>query len=559
MGGYQAGRHVPNFAGFAPADDAALRRRSSCSKSRRASTTRPTSRRRSSPASCRRRSGSCASRRASSAFPPRVLAEAAPPPAPGYPSGVVPAARAAASGDAGGRPRDDRRRARSACRRGRPSPSSRGSACSRACREPVSSSLRIRPPARPSGAGSVHTLFLADSAAAPSRAGGRRAEETAPPPLRSVKLMELAAVLPGAESARAPRRRSEVARRHERLAGRPRRAISSSRSGAPRSTASRYVPEALARGARSPSSPTAPAPEGGVAVPWIAVAEPRRALGRVAARLHGDPAEKLVLAGVTGTNGKTSTTTLLEAILARRYGAAGFLGTIGYRTPRRSVEADRTTPEATLIQEPARGDARRRRAGRGARGLVARARARPRRGMPLRRRRLHEPDARPPRLPRRHGGVLRGEEAPLRPAQARRVRRRQRRRSLRPAAARGDRAAAWRASRPSGGERRRSAPRTSAATSGRRRVRARRTRAAASASPRRCSAASSSATCSAAAAAGLVPRRPGGRRRRRRSRGVARRARAGWSASRPGSPIRSSWTTPTRRTPSSGCSRPCGS
>jgi UDP-N-acetylmuramoyl-L-alanyl-D-glutamate--2,6-diaminopimelate ligase len=110
-----------------------------------------------------------------------------------------------------------------------------------------------------------------------------------------------------------------------------------------------FVPEALSRGAVAVVADRAT--PGGIAVPWISVAEPRRALARVAARLHGDPAERLVLAGVTGTNGKTSTTVLLEAILARRYGAAGFLGTIGYRTPRRSVEADRTTPDATVIQE----------------------------------------------------------------------------------------------------------------------------------------------------------------------------------------------------------------
>jgi UDP-N-acetylmuramoyl-L-alanyl-D-glutamate--2,6-diaminopimelate ligase len=110
-----------------------------------------------------------------------------------------------------------------------------------------------------------------------------------------------------------------------------------------------FVPEALSRGAVAVVAEGAT--PGGVAVPWISVAEPRRALARVAARLHGDPAERLVLAGITGTNGKTSTTVLLEAILARRYGAAGFLGTIGYRTPRRSVEADRTTPDATVIQE----------------------------------------------------------------------------------------------------------------------------------------------------------------------------------------------------------------
>ena len=61
--------------------------------------------------------------------------------------------------------------------------------------------------------------------------------------------------------------------------------------------------------------------------------------------------------------------------------------------------------------------------GRGDGGLLPRARARPRRGLPLRRRGLHEPDARPPRLPRRHGGLLPGQEAALRAAQARGLRR----------------------------------------------------------------------------------------------------------------------------------------
>ncbi len=110
-----------------------------------------------------------------------------------------------------------------------------------------------------------------------------------------------------------------------------------------------HVEDAVRRGAVAVVSDR-PAP-GGVSVPWIGVAAPRRALALAAARLHGNPAEKLVLAAVTGTNGKTSTTTLLEAILARRYGSAGFLGTVGYRTARRSIEADRTTPEAPLIQE----------------------------------------------------------------------------------------------------------------------------------------------------------------------------------------------------------------
>lgn len=109
-----------------------------------------------------------------------------------------------------------------------------------------------------------------------------------------------------------------------------------------------HAGEAVARGASAVVSDR-PAPEG-VTVPWVRVSSPRRALARLAARLAGDPAEHLVLAGVTGTNGKTTTAMLLESLLARRYGRAGFIGTIGYRTGRRGLPAGQTTPEAPLLQ-----------------------------------------------------------------------------------------------------------------------------------------------------------------------------------------------------------------
>jgi UDP-N-acetylmuramoyl-L-alanyl-D-glutamate--2,6-diaminopimelate ligase len=111
-----------------------------------------------------------------------------------------------------------------------------------------------------------------------------------------------------------------------------------------------FVGQAVSRGAAAVVSDR-PAPAVlASAVPWVRVPGPRRALGRLAARLAGDPAEKLVLAGVTGTNGKTTTTALLEALLTRRHGKAGFLGTVAYRTGRRELAADRTTPDATVIQ-----------------------------------------------------------------------------------------------------------------------------------------------------------------------------------------------------------------
>jgi UDP-N-acetylmuramoyl-L-alanyl-D-glutamate--2,6-diaminopimelate ligase len=109
-----------------------------------------------------------------------------------------------------------------------------------------------------------------------------------------------------------------------------------------------HAEEAAARGAVAVVSER-PAPEG-LPIPWIHVPAPRRALARLAARLAGDPAEKLVLAGVTGTNGKTTTALLLEALLTRRHGRAGFIGTVGYHTGRRELPASQTTPEAPLLQ-----------------------------------------------------------------------------------------------------------------------------------------------------------------------------------------------------------------
>jgi UDP-N-acetylmuramoyl-L-alanyl-D-glutamate--2,6-diaminopimelate ligase len=112
-----------------------------------------------------------------------------------------------------------------------------------------------------------------------------------------------------------------------------------------------FVSDALSRGAVGIVSDH-PAPPGAAGDrPWIQVGSARRALALLAAELFGHPAEKLVLTAVTGTNGKTSTTTLLDAILARRYGRSGLLATTVYRTPRRSIPAGRTTPEAPLIQE----------------------------------------------------------------------------------------------------------------------------------------------------------------------------------------------------------------
>jgi UDP-N-acetylmuramoyl-L-alanyl-D-glutamate--2,6-diaminopimelate ligase len=162
-----------------------------------------------------------------------------------------------------------------------------------------------------------------------------------------VRLMELVAAMPGVEIDPAARD-LEIARvRSDSRVVRPGDLFVA--IAGEKADGLAFVSEAVARGAVAVASDR-PAPAD-FPVPWIRVPSPRRALARFATRLAGEPASKLVLAGVTGTNGKTSTALLLQAILARRYGAAGFLGTIGYRTARREIEAPRTTPEATVIQD----------------------------------------------------------------------------------------------------------------------------------------------------------------------------------------------------------------
>ncbi|GAA1961396.1 UDP-N-acetylmuramoyl-L-alanyl-D-glutamate--2,6-diaminopimelate ligase [Nocardioides panacihumi] len=81
-------------------------------------------------------------------------------------------------------------------------------------------------------------------------------------------------------------------------------------------------------------------------VPVVVTEDPRKALGRVAARVYGDPAAALRMIGVTGTQGKTTTTRLLEGGLQRAGVTAGVIGTVGTRIAGKDVKTSLTTPEA---------------------------------------------------------------------------------------------------------------------------------------------------------------------------------------------------------------------
>src|SRR6202521_3454921 len=84
--------------------------------------------------------------------------------------------------------------------------------------------------------------------------------------------------------------------------------------------------------------------------PWIQVADARKALAISAANYYARPAEVLKLIGVTGTNGKTTTTYLVDSILRAAGCEVGLLGTIGYRLVRQLRPAVHTTPESLDLQ-----------------------------------------------------------------------------------------------------------------------------------------------------------------------------------------------------------------
>ncbi len=90
--------------------------------------------------------------------------------------------------------------------------------------------------------------------------------------------------------------------------------------------------------------------EAGVRVPVLVLANPRAALGDLAARLYGEPARAITLMAVTGTQGKTTTTRLLEGGLTATGVQAAVIGTVGTRIGGREVKTVLTTPEAPDLQ-----------------------------------------------------------------------------------------------------------------------------------------------------------------------------------------------------------------
>jgi UDP-N-acetylmuramoyl-L-alanyl-D-glutamate--2,6-diaminopimelate ligase len=101
--------------------------------------------------------------------------------------------------------------------------------------------------------------------------------------------------------------------------------------------------------------PREPALAAALGVPWAPLAEPRAGLAALAARAYGHPDRELLLAGVTGTNGKTTVALLMAAMLEAAGMPAAFLGTLGYSFGGRRFAGGHTTPESSDLFRTLRG------------------------------------------------------------------------------------------------------------------------------------------------------------------------------------------------------------
>lgn len=111
-----------------------------------------------------------------------------------------------------------------------------------------------------------------------------------------------------------------------------------------------FIADAVARGAIAIAG-EGPAPgslQPGVS--WIPIREPRKTLATVAATFYGHPVKALQLVAVTGTNGKTTTTSLIDSIVRASGAKTGLFGTIAYHTPLGDYPAPNTTPESVDLQ-----------------------------------------------------------------------------------------------------------------------------------------------------------------------------------------------------------------
>jgi UDP-N-acetylmuramoyl-L-alanyl-D-glutamate--2,6-diaminopimelate ligase len=111
------------------------------------------------------------------------------------------------------------------------------------------------------------------------------------------------------------------------------------------SDGNRFIDEAIQAGAVAIITDS-PAEKPRAEVGWALVSHGRRALARVSENFYKRPAEHIAITGITGTNGKSTTAFLIEAILTAAGRKSALIGTIEYHVAGRTYPAPHTTPEA---------------------------------------------------------------------------------------------------------------------------------------------------------------------------------------------------------------------
>jgi UDP-N-acetylmuramoyl-L-alanyl-D-glutamate--2,6-diaminopimelate ligase len=86
-------------------------------------------------------------------------------------------------------------------------------------------------------------------------------------------------------------------------------------------------------------------------IPLVVVKDARKALAQVSAEFFSHPSREIALVGITGTNGKTTTSYLIESILKAAGKEVGVIGTVNYRIKRKEKPAPTTTPESYDLQQ----------------------------------------------------------------------------------------------------------------------------------------------------------------------------------------------------------------
>ena len=109
----------------------------------------------------------------------------------------------------------------------------------------------------------------------------------------------------------------------------------------------RFIPMALEKGAAAVVTAKKPEQD----IPYILVESDRLALAMLGCNFYGHPAKSMTMIGITGTNGKTSSTLLLKQVLEKTLGArVGLIGTMANMIGEKTIPTERTTPESLDLQ-----------------------------------------------------------------------------------------------------------------------------------------------------------------------------------------------------------------